>query len=274
MTQGESPPHFETIVDAGATRPWLTMVHGFTQHSGLFVAQVRAFRDRFRLLLVDLPGHGRSSAMPGPYGLAEYAAAVAWALDRTGVDATHYWGTHTGAAVGLLLAVRTPRRFRSLVLDGAVLPGVDVPSVAATIARARATARTRGIPIARREWFDHAAWFDVIRGNPEACRAADHRALIDEFRGAPWMDDRVSEPVAPIHDALAGLDLPVLLVNGEHDLPDFVAMADTLEAVLPDVRRLVVPGGGGFPLWEMPDVVDAHVAAFLARCDAEAVRRP
>jgi 3-oxoadipate enol-lactonase len=268
MNASASEPHFETVLDAGPAAPWLTLVHGASQHSGLFSAQVAAFRARYRLLLIDLPGHGGSAGMPGPYGFGEHAAAVLRAIDRAGVAQTHYWGTHTGAAAALLLAVRTPGRFLSLVLDGAVLPGIDVPSVTTAIARAKATARERGLAAARDEWFETAAWFDVIRQQPEACRADGHRALIDAFAGGPWLSPLVSAPVASVHDALSHSRIPVLLVNGEHDLPDFIAMADVLEQRLPMVRRVVIPGGGGFPLWEFPGVVNPIVADFLSECGA------
>jgi pimeloyl-ACP methyl ester carboxylesterase len=264
MSSPEGDPHFETITDAGPTAQWLTLVHGASQHMGLFSAQVAAFRARYRLLLIDLPGHGGSARMPGPYGYVEHAAAVERAIDLAGVTRTHYWGTHTGAAAALLLAVRMPRRFLSLTLDGAVLPGVEVPSVAIAIGRAKTTVLARGLAAARDEWFETAAWFDVIRRHPDACRAAEHRALIDAFGGGPWTSLMTPAPVAPVHDALARLDLPVLLVNGEHDLPDFIAMAGVLAQRLPTVRRVVVPGGGGFPLWEFPAVVNPIVAEFLA----------
>lgn len=266
MPSAGSVPHFETITDAGPAAPWLTLVHGASQHSGLFSAQVPVFRSRYRLLLVDLPGHGGSAAIPGPYGFGEHAQAVLRAIDVAGVPRTHFWGTHTGAAAALLLALRTPRRFLSLVLDGAVLPGIDVPSVTAAIALAKATAAARGLAAARDEWFGTARWFDVIRQHPEACRAAEHRALIDAFGGGPWTSPMTPAPVAPVHDGLPSLDVPVLLVNGEHDLPDFVAMADVLAQRLPSVRRVVVPGGGGFPLWEFPSVVNPIVDDFLRAC--------
>jgi len=141
-----------------------------------------------------------------------------------------------------------------------------VPSVTAAIGRARAMALKAGVAAARDEWFETAAWFDVIRRHPEACRAAQHRALIETFGGAPWLSAIPPAPVAPVHDALGAVDMPVLLVNGEHDLPDFIAMADVLEQRLPAVRRGVIRGGGGFPLWEFPAAVNAIVGDFLAGC--------
>ena len=87
-------------------------------------------------------------------------------LDHVGVDAMHFWGTHTGAAIGLLLATGDQgHRIRSLILDGVVLPGVEMPSVTRNYGRAKVTARTRGIEAARREWFDQSEWFDVTRAH-------------------------------------------------------------------------------------------------------------
>jgi pimeloyl-ACP methyl ester carboxylesterase len=258
-------PHFETIAGAGETRPWITMVHGASQHSGLFSAQVDAFEADYRLLLIDLPGHGRSSAMPGPYGITEYARSVLAAMQAAAVERTHFWGTHTGAGIALLLAAQHPPRIASMILDGAILPGVDLPYVTARIARARATARERGVEAARAEWFRESRWFDVIRARPAECRAKAHWDLIAEFSGRPWTDATEAAPVAPIGAALARMAQPVLLVNGEHDVEDFIRVADEIESGIPNVQRVAVAEAGGFPLWEFPARVNALVRQFLER---------
>jgi len=263
------PARGETITDVGNAAPWLTLVHGMSQDRRVFDRQVAAFRDRYRLLLLDLPGHGLSADLPGPYGHLELAASIETALDAAGIVETHYWGTHTGTAVGLLLAARTPERFRSLILEGAVLPGVAPPVVAAAIADARATARTEGMPAALRQWFD-TAWFDVMRQRPAECRAEAQWAIVSGFGDALWRDTVPPAPVAPVDDALRALNVPVLLYNGEHDHADFMAMADRIESMLPNVRRERIPDAGGFPAWEFPERVNALVAGFLAEMDFRA----
>jgi pimeloyl-ACP methyl ester carboxylesterase len=55
----------------------------------------------------------------------------------------------------------------------------------------------------------------------------------------------------------------VLLVNGEHDVEDFLRVADELECSLPNVQRATIPGAGGFPLWEFPAEVNSRVRRFL-----------
>lgn len=258
-------PHFETVAGAGESRPWITMVHGASQHRGLFSAQVDAFKGDYRLLLIDLPGHGRSSACPGPYGLMEYARAVLAAIRACAIARTHFWGTHTGAGIALLLAAQHPQLIASLVLDGAILPGVDLPYVTARLARARQTARERGIEAARAEWFRESRWFDVIRARPAECRAKQHWDLIAGFSGRPWLDTSAPEPVATIRPALARIAQPVLLVNGEHDVEDFFRVADEIASSIPRAQRVTIPGAGGFPLWEFPAEVNVLVKRFLER---------
>lgn len=264
-SRARSLPHAETVTDAGASHPWLTMVHGASQHGGLFSAQIDAFRADYRLLLVDLPGHGGSASMPGPYGLVEYTRAVLAAIDAAGVERTHFWGTHTGAGVGLRLAAAHRGMIASLVLEGAVLPGVEMPYVGAAIARARATAREQGMQAAREEWFRESRWFDVMRARPDECRARAHRDLLAGFEGRPWLDETPAETVPSIRPDLPRIVQPVLLVNGEHDLDEFLQAATELEATLPHVERVSVPHAGGFPLWEYPLEVNRIVKAFLDR---------
>ena len=259
---------YKTVLEAGAEAPWLVMVHGMSGDHRVFSAQVEAFKARYRILLVDLPGHGLASDVPGPFGHNELAAHVAGAMADAGVAECDYWATHTGTALGLLLATERAGRFRSMILEGAVKPGHVMPSVERELRRARDTARTAGVAEARRQWFDEAAWFDVMRGRPKECRAAAHWAIVSAFSGAPWLDTGVAAPVSPIDGRLASLDVPVLLYTGAHDIDDFVDVADRLEALLPRVRRATIPDAGGFPAWEFPDRVNRLAEDFLASFEA------
>jgi len=256
-------PAVEVIAEAKQSAPW-TMVHLVSQDRRLFSAQVEEFSQSFRILLIDLPGHGRSADIPGPYGLVEFALSIEAALDETAIKASHFWGTHLGAGAGLLLAARAPERFRSLILEAPFFPGRPLPVVARVLERIRAAAQELGIEHARRLWFEESEWFAVIRQRPAHCRAREHWEMISEFCGSPWLDPGLARPIEPITTQLVLLQVPTLIMNGQHDLADFLEVADALGRLLPNCCRVNVPNGGGFPLWEYPERVNAVVGRFLA----------
>ena len=245
------------------TDPWLVMVHGFTHDHTYFRRQIEEFQRNFRILAVDLRGHGQSSRFPGPFGVEEYADDIQAMLDNAGIRQTIYWGTHTGSAIGLIMTLRQPERFSSLILEGTFLPGFPMPRVGELITRAREVIREKGLQAARDDWFEHADWFDHINRNPEACRAQEHRELVNRFEGAPWLTNLPARPVTPAADHLQNIRQPVLLYNGMDDLEDFKRAADFLSQKLPCNRREVIPNAGGFPGWENPDTVNTLVRSFL-----------
>lgn len=260
----EEPAKYQTRTAASADAPWLVMVHGASQNHTVFDRQAEVFGADFRLLLIDLPGHGLSADLPGPYGAMEYAASIAGAMDRAGVERCHYWGTHTGAVTGLLLACRDAARFRSLVLEGPFNAGRPLPSVQSLPPKVAAVAQSESVAAARDLWWQEGRWFDVIRSRPEACRAAAKRRMIDDFDGAPWLYKGPAPAEVPdISGDFAELRVPALIINGEHDLPDFLDAGEALANTLPDCRRVLTPDAGGFPLWEFPDRVNPVVAEFL-----------
>ncbi|MCP4692371.1 MAG: alpha/beta fold hydrolase [Desulfobacterales bacterium] len=243
--------------------PWLTMVHGFTQNHRYFSAQVAEFQKNFRLFLIDLRGHGRSARLAGPYGIEEYADDLLDAFDEAGVRTTHYWGTHTGSAVGLAFALRHPERLLSLVLEGTFLAGFSMPRAMELLDRVRSIARTKGVDAALEDWFRRADWFDYIRNHPDRCRADAHRRMIFEFSGAPLINELPPRELSNVAGSLPAIHPPALIYNGVDDMPDFKKAASCLESHLPNVRRVKIPNSGAFPAWEAPESVNHIVGHFL-----------
>src|SRR4051812_22542660 len=86
------------------------MLHALGSSSHAWEAVVPALAERFEVITVDLPGFGRSPALPPsleptPRALA---GAVAEALDRAGVGAAHVVGNSIGGWVALELAGLMP----------------------------------------------------------------------------------------------------------------------------------------------------------------------
>lgn len=239
------------------------MVHGFSHDSRYFSAQVPAFKNHYQILLVDLRGHGQSPNTLGPFGLEEYTDDLAEVLETTGMDSFHYWGTHTGAVVGVTLALRCPEKFQSLILEGGFFPGFPMPRVTELYARARSLAQSQGVPAAKEDWLQHADWFAYIQNHPKECRAYEHDSMTRAFTGGPWISPQTPSPLASDHRRCSSLKIPLLVYNGVQDLPDFKKAAEYLKNLFPLVECREIPRAGGFPAWENPDTVNSIVREFL-----------
>lgn len=265
MTSKQAEPCRRWIRDdAGPDAPWLLLVHGVSQDHRLFDRQVAQFAKDYRLLLVDLPGHGLSSDLPGPYDPHSFAENLRVTLDLAAIETCLGWGTHLGATALLLLALARPGRLRALVLEAPVVPGRPLPSVSSLLERVRAAAQIDGLGAARLLWWREGAWFDAIRAEPIARRAEAQWAMIETFQGGPWTSPTLVPSAVKLDStALAGLACPSLIINGELDPTDFLESAALLADTLPNARRAEIADCGGFPLWEKPKETNTLVQDFL-----------
>ncbi len=97
--------------------PPLTLLHGFTTHGHAW-DEVRAQLDqRFRVLTIDLPGHGKSPAPPNDYDFAACADDVVATMRQSGHAPGALLGYSMGGRVALAAAVRSPGLIDRLVLE-------------------------------------------------------------------------------------------------------------------------------------------------------------
>jgi pimeloyl-ACP methyl ester carboxylesterase len=78
------------------------------------------FQDHYRLILVDLRGHGKSDRPETGYHMDEMARDVIGMMQQLKLERAHIVGSSLGAEVGLSMAANYPEKVLSLVLDGAL----------------------------------------------------------------------------------------------------------------------------------------------------------
>ena len=81
---------------------------------------IPAFRDLYRLVLVDLRNHGKSDKPQSGDDIDQMARDLVGVLDYLKLEQVHVIGSSLGAEVGLSLAANFPDRVKSLVCDGAL----------------------------------------------------------------------------------------------------------------------------------------------------------
>jgi pimeloyl-[acyl-carrier protein] methyl ester esterase len=101
----------------------LIMLHGWGMHGGIWDECVPELAARWRVIRPDLPGHGRSPALPGSADLDSLAESVASHCPRE----MSLLGWSLGGLVAMRIASRLPGRVRRLVLVAATPRFVSGP---------------------------------------------------------------------------------------------------------------------------------------------------
>jgi pimeloyl-ACP methyl ester carboxylesterase len=116
--------HYKTYV-GDPDREWVVLVHGAGGSSSIWFRQLRAYREHFNVLLVDLRGHGGSAAVADgregkPYTFEAVSREVIDVLDHLELQRAHFVGISLGCLIVRTIAEMEPERVRSMVLGGAI----------------------------------------------------------------------------------------------------------------------------------------------------------
>jgi pimeloyl-ACP methyl ester carboxylesterase len=241
---------------AGSGEP-LLLLHGIGSTHDDFAALRPQLGARYRVLALDLPGHGRSPALPHHPTIAAITDAIAADLDEQGVATVHILGNSIGARVALELAARG--RARSVV---AISPsGLNTPTERAYQGVLMGVNRLalRGlrplVPLAARSVVGRSLLLAGLRSTPWLSNEIEARALRDGFAGA----DRFWEMLwwgilTDVPTGLDRIDCPVVLAQGTADL---IAVGQTprfLTAV-PTARFVPLIGAGHAPQSDTPELI-------------------
>jgi pimeloyl-ACP methyl ester carboxylesterase len=114
-----------TIYENQNSTQWVTFVHGAGGSSSIWFKQVRDFKKRYNVLLLDLRGHGNSkslkTAFKQKYTFSALANDILEVLDFLKIEKSHFVGISLGTILIRQLAEMYPYRVESMILGGAIL---------------------------------------------------------------------------------------------------------------------------------------------------------
>jgi len=114
--------YYRDIGPAGA--PAIVLLHGFPETGDAFAPVVAGMGQRYRLIVPDLRGSGRSQRPPSGYEKKTVAQDVKELMDRLGIERAHVIGHDLGARVAYVFAVQYPERLLSLTVAEAFIEGL------------------------------------------------------------------------------------------------------------------------------------------------------
>jgi pimeloyl-ACP methyl ester carboxylesterase len=243
---------------AGSGEP-LFLLHGIGSTHDDFVALRPQLDARYRVLAPDLPGHGRSPALPHRPTIAAITDAVIADLDGQAVRTVHVLGNSIGARVGIELAVRG--RARSVV---AISPsGLNTPVERAYQGVLMGADRLalRGLrpllPLAVRTVVGRALLLAGMRSTPWRASEIEARAMEEGFADADFRafwETLLWGILADVPSGLDRIDCPVVLAQGTADLIS-VGQTPRYLAAIRGARFVPLLGAGHAPQSDTPTAI-------------------
>jgi 2-succinyl-6-hydroxy-2,4-cyclohexadiene-1-carboxylate synthase len=252
--------------------PVLVLLHGFTGSTATWDFLRPALDSQYRVVAVDLPGHGRSSSPSNHarYSLDRFADDLATIFDSLDIENAAVLGYSMGGRAAIRFAIVHPQRIKALILES-TSPGIADPVERAARINSDAlladVIEREGIEAFVALWEKLPLWqnqrtvSDAGRKALRAQRLANNaRGLANSLRGAG----------AGYHDVLAlagSIASPTLLLAGELDTK-YVELGRRTAAAIPHAELRIIPDTGHAIHLEKPEDFAAEVSAFLGTIPA------
>lgn len=260
----------ETYFERRGDGPPVVFVHGATMTHAQWDRQVQALSDEFTTVTYDVRGHGRTGGSPREaYSFDLFAEDLRELIVGLDLDRPVVVGHSMGGCIAQTYAARWPEELGGLVLADTFTPHlfsrrewlqrVGMLRVAVPMARVLGYERVERAIV----WLHERLHGEAVSGDYGAVRrlhAEEPTMETDEFV-------KVVRALAGFHRAdpdFAGIQVPALVLYGEHEPPFVRRHAAELEAELPDATvRVIADAGHNSPLDE-PAAFTGALRAFLA----------
>ena len=252
-------------LDGTTGAPLITFAHALSLNLRSFDDQIDAFKDQYRVLRLDLRGHGKTDKDGGSFSMEDLADDVVGLWDHIGVEKSHFVGSSLGAMVGLALALDHADRLSSLTFmasQGALPPErigasrANIAAMRASDATAQTTMADEADALMNRLLFDHdestnPARFTLLRqilGDTTLFgQARAYEAIL-----AMNYDNRLDE-----------ICTPTLVLAGAQDNSTTPERMQMYKDGITGAQMELLQDAGHFPNLEQPNAFNATLKTFL-----------
>ena len=239
----------------------VVMIHGYSADKTVWMRFAPHFTDRYRVLVLDLPGHGETAFDPAlRYDTASQARRVIESMDVLGIQRAHIVGNSMGGFIAARMALAHPQRVQTATLVDAA--GVIAPQPS-DMDRLVAQGRNPFEVHSRAEFDDFYAmtmaqppWvprmtLDWLADDYIARRASLAR-IFKDFAGVGLLDPHLAE-----------IRVPVLVMWGAKDRLVHVSAAEVWTRGIRHAQQVIYSDLGHMPMVEDPERSAADVLRFI-----------
>lgn len=253
--------HYE---DYGHGTP-LLLVHGLGSSTRDWEYQIPALSPHYRVIALDVRGHGRSDKPREAYRIADFADDVAALIEHLQLPAVHLVGISMGGMIGFQLGVDRPVLLRSLTIVNSA-PEVKARSARDWLEVGKRWTLSRLLSLdsiakaLARLLFPRPEQADLRRKVEERWPQNDKRAYLaslDAIIG--W----------GVRERLARITCPTLVITADRDYTPVERKREYV-AEMPDARLLVIENSRHATPLDQPERFNSALLAFLGEADTTA----
>ena len=254
----------ELAYERAGEGPPLVLVHGVLCDSRAWRPQLAGLAGELTVVAWDEPGAGRSSEPEEPFGLADYADALAGLIESLGLGRAAVGGMSWGGIVVQELYRRRPELVAGLILAGTYAGWAGSLPADACAARLASCLKQSTMPAEEvvEKWMPSLL----------SARAPDEvinelASMLSDFRPAGFRLAVRAAAAADTRDLLGRIERPTLLLWGEHDARSPVAVGERMRDAIPGARLSVIADAGHVSNLEQPARFNDEVLEFCRGLD-------
>lgn len=237
----------------------VVLVHAIGCDHHMWDALEKALAPQFRVIRVDVRGHGASPVPQRPYGLDELADDVLAVLDRLDIAKAHWVGLSMGGMIGQAFAIDHGDRLGRLAIANTTS---SYGPEGRKMWEARAKAVEEGGMAAIKDMAMNRYFSDEFRtAHPQVVEAVAQRFLATPPQGYIGCCDAIAE--LDFTADLRSIHARTLVIAGERDAGTPPSMSEAIVARITGARLAVIPGAAHLSAVEKPGEFDALVRDFL-----------
>jgi 3-oxoadipate enol-lactonase len=238
----------------------VVLVHAIGCDNRMWDSLAATLCGHYRVIRIDVRGHGHSPVPQGPYSLEELAGDVVTLLDQRGIERAHWVGLSMGGMIGQAFALGHPGRLHRLVLANTTSSyGPEGQKVwDARIKAVNEGGMASIVDMVMSRYFSdafrqsHPDMVKTYRERVAATPAAGYVACCAAIRELDFTRD------------LGRIRARTMVIAGEKDAGTPPAMSEEIARHIPGAQLAVIPGAAHLSAVDSAGDFNALVRAFLA----------
>ena len=234
----------------------LVLIHSLGADSRMWVDQIPVFAEHRRLIWLDLPGHGSSTATVGEYTIESLGRDVIDVADSAGVERFDVCGISLGGAISLWMAANSVK-VQTLIASntGARIGTVDSWSQRIDAVLGGGMASLRDVVVPR------FITSDLVARRPHAHRLVYE--MFDAIDPIGYAGCSAALRDADLRGSLQAITSPTLLIAGTEDISTPPETMKALHRSLPGSRLTMIDGAAHLSNIDQPERFNEAVLSVL-----------